>query len=139
VLLGSSGMQYVKGTINTLVEARTRVIRSVFVEVLFKPKTQFGILNPTFSTHVVSNRRKVIRAGCQISYRPKIQKGNRHTRVDVDEDDRGAKGFESSAVLAYNHVQTSLADGISVTYVDSLNLQHCAHSSSVLGRQQERS
>lgn len=46
VLLGSSGMKYVKGTINALIETCTRVIGSVFIEVFFKPETQFGILDP---------------------------------------------------------------------------------------------
>lgn len=48
VLFSSSGVQDVKGTIDTLVKGRTWVIGSVFVEIFLKPETQFGGLNPTF-------------------------------------------------------------------------------------------
>lgn len=44
------------------------------------------------------------------------KKKNERTRIDVDKDNRRAKSLECSAVFAYNHVQTSLANGVGVTY-----------------------
>ena len=77
-------MQYVEGTINTLVEGGTRVIRSVFVEVLFKSQTELRRLDPAFPTHVVTlNPKSKIGAGYTSRWLDVLQAKDVEKETDV--------------------------------------------------------
>ena len=55
----------------------------------------------------------------------RCREGNGRSRVNADEDDGEAESLEYCTVFAYNHVQTGLADGISVTCIVQIcNIAH---------------